>query len=731
MANLGARKRALWSTTIAAGALLATPLMAQTTSTDNTGRSVADPAPVDADSGLTDIVVTATRTESSVQKAPVAVTAFSGESLSKLQITNLKDISQIAPNVQIATVTGGSAGIVPFIRGGGVTDGANITSEPEVGIYIDDVYQPRAAASFIEALDVERVEVLRGPQGTLYGRNSSAGALKIVTRLPAKELSGKAEAGYGSWDEVYGKASISGPLTSDGVLRAGISAMVRDRGGGRQYAATLGKDVGAEDYQGVQGDLFYDGDPVTIRLKGFYSNYDSDGLYAVGLDPFSDETDYLKVQPASGSYRRVLTPRESYTHTKQYGGSLHINARLSDDWTLSAITGVARLTDAWSVDFSGGVPLSAIGIPSDQIAALFVNTAALRDTSFSQELQLHGSAANGLLTFIGGLYYFRETGTQTVLSEVFFSEIPHTFNVKTDSYAAFGQLGVHPIEGLTITAGGRYTEDHKALDASVLGLPVRRRDSWKDFLPKLGVDYQVTPDVLVYASYSEGFKAGGYNGLANSVGELDLPYDPQKVQAYEIGFKTEFLDRRARVNVSAFINDYSSIQQQFVTDTGTFLTQNYAAQHKGIEAELSYKPSRPLTLYSNIVYNDGKYKEDSSSQTQGSFVGNSMTNIFKWQVTAGGDLTLPIGPGNLVFGGNYTYRSDYYSTPDNLFYGHVPATNIVNGYLGYDLNRWSLRVAAKNLTDDRYWTTGFGFSVVRPRFLGDPRTFRASIAYRF
>lgn len=688
------------------------------------------PAPSTDGTQLEDIVVTATRTAQSLQRVPVAVTAFSSEALERLQIHDVRDLSQVAPNVNITTVTGGSAGITPYIRGGGTTDGANITSEPEVGIYIDDVYQPRAAASFIEGLDIDRIEVLRGPQGTLYGRNSSAGALKIVTRTPGDEMNVKGEVGIGSWNEYYGKGAVSGPVTEDGRLRAGFSGIVQSRDGGRQYNQTLDKKVGAEKYEGFQSDLYYAGKNVKIRLKGFYSHLDSDGLFAVGLDPFATTTDYKAIQPASGSYRVVSSPSESFTNDRQYGTSLHVTADLAEHLELSSISAWSKLTDDWGLDFSGGVPFTALGIKAPGVAALFDRKSVSSQTSLSQEFQLHGSAFKDFITFVGGVYYFRESGEQTVDSLIFFVSTNARFGIITNSYAAFGQIGFHITPELTFTAGGRYTEDHKKLHATLNGVDVDRHDTFKDFLPKVSLDYQVTPQILTYASYSEGFKAGGYNGLAGSVAELTSPFAPQKVKAYEIGVKSEFFDRRLRLNVSAFINDYVGLQQQLVSDTGVFQTENYNARHRGIESELSLRLLPELTLWSNGVYNDGKYKAANSGDTVGTFVGNYMTNVFKYQATVGADLSMHAGSGKFVVGGNFSYRSDFFSSPDNSFYGHVPSTQIVDAYVGYELSRFSLRLAGKNLTDQRYWTTGFGFSVIRPRFLADPRTFRLSLSYR-
>lgn len=716
----------LGKTALAAGVMLTSAASAASAQDAATPPGATQPA-----EGLDDIVVTATRSEESLQRVPVAVTAFSGEALARLQVRSVKDLSQIAPNVSITTVSGGSAGVAPYVRGGGVTDGANITSEPEVGFYIDDVYQPRAAASFIEALDIDRIEVLRGPQGTLYGRNSSAGAIKIVTRTPGTALALKGEVGLGTWGDRYAKGAVSGPVSSDGKWRLGFSGLVRDRDGGRQYNATLAKKVGAEQYRGFQSEVYYAGDHVEARLKAFYSDYRSDGLYPVALDTTATTTDYLAVRPASGSYRTVTSPSPSFTRDKQYGTSLNIATDISDTLKLSSVTGWSHLTDDWAIDFSGGVPFAAIGIPAPGYAALFDRQSDSHQTSFSEELQLRGTAFGSFLSYVSGLYYFRESGGQAVDSTVFFTPTALRLDIVTDSYAAFGQVGFHFTPKLTMTLGGRYTEDHKRLDAAVNGTPVDRRDTFKDFLPKADINYQLLPTLLAYASYSEGFKAGGYNGLADTAQALNSPFSPQKVKAYEIGVKSEFFDHRARVNLSAFINNYTDLQQQLVTETGAFLTQNYNARHKGIEAEVSVRPIPALTLWSNGVYNDGKYLDAGrAAVTSGTYVGNDMTNVFKYQWTSGADLSLRVGRGAFMLGGSYGYRSDYYSTPDNSFYGHVPRTNLVDGYVGYTLDRVTVRLAGKNLTDERYWTTGFGFSVVRPRFLAEPRTLRLSFAYK-
>ncbi|GGF60007.1 TonB-dependent receptor [Alteromonas lipolytica] len=682
---------------------------------------------------IENITVTAQRKAQSVQSAPVSITALSARDIERMQIDNAKDLSQVAPNVTIQPVTGGSASIAPYVRGGGVRDTAIITSEAEVGIYIDDVYQPRSAASFIEMLDLERIEVLRGPQGTLYGRNSSAGAVKFVSRTPDELFRFKNEAGVGSWNEVYNKLVVSGALTDDGALRGGFSAMYRDRDGGRQYNETLNKDVGEERFAGMQGDLYYVGEGYDIRFKAYYTDYDSDGLHASALDPTQMNQPYADIPFVSGSIDRVSSPEESDTSDKQYGANLKVTAALNETTELVTITAWNKLKDDWAVGFSGGVQPAFLGMPGDQPIELFYRESASDQDSFTQEMQLQGDILDGDLSYIGGLYYFNESGSQYINSMLFFAPGYTEFNITTDSYAGFGQVTWHASEQLDVTLGGRYTKDDKQLDALVSGTVVSRDDDFSRFTPKLGVDYKVDDKMLIFASYTGGFKAGGYNGLASTADALNTVVAMQLMDAYEVGLKSDWMKGRLRVNLSAFFNDYEKLQQGVVTNEGVFIAENYDAEHKGLEAEVQYRVSSEFSLWANGVYQSNEYTNTYASEGQpsGALLGNSMTGAFDYQYAAGGDYTIDIGDGVFSVGANMNRRGDYYSTADNAEIGHVPALTLYDAYMSYEYENWTVKLAGKNLTDEKYWFTGFGFSVVQPRFMADPRMWRLSVSYLF
>lgn len=683
------------------------------------------------DLAIEKITVTAQRKAESMQSTPVSISAINADFIEKMNIDNAKDLSQVMPNVLFKPVSGGSAGITPYIRGGGVTDGAMITSEAEVGIYIDDVYQPRSASSFIESLDLERIEVLRGPQGTLYGRNSSAGALKIISRVPDEMFRFKNEAGVGRWNEIYDKFVVSGALTDDEKLRGGITGMIRDRDGGRQYNATQDKDVGEESYKGFQTDLYYEGDTFTARWKNYFTDYDSDGIYASALNPFEMDNKFDEIPFTSGKIDTVLSPYESYTQDKQYGSSLHLSTQLTQDIELLSITSWSKLTNDWATGFSGGVAYSALAIDIPGYVELFKRESVSDQSSFSQELQLQGNAFDDMVSYIFGLYYFKEWGNQYIESEIFFAPSTINFDISTKSYAVFTQANIKISDDLDLIVGGRYTEDKKHLDALVGTDPVSRDDTFNKFTPKLALNYQATDDLLLYTSYTEGFKAGGYNGLASTAQAVNSPFDMQEMAAYEVGVKSEWWNNRLRVNLSGFFNDYTNLQQQSLDNNGAFITENYDAEHKGIEIEVSARLTSDISVWANGVSQDSGYTGSSATggNATGAFLDNKMTNVFDYQYALGIDYVKDIGPGTLSLGTNLNRRDEFYSTADNFEIGHVAAVTLIDAYASYSVDRWKVSLSGKNLTNEKFWYTGFGFSLIQPRLMSDPMTWRLSISY--
>lgn len=676
--------------------------------------AAAQDAATDDDYGFNEIVVTSQRTEQRLQDVPVSVTAITSEDIETRQITSPLDIQRLSPNVKLDGVTGGSAGLKAFIRGGGVTDSAFVLSESEVALYTNDVYNSRLQAALVDFAEIERIEVLRGPQGVLYGRNSSAGAINIITKAPADELTGSVQVGYGSWNERRVKGYLSVPLSEDWAFS--VNGMVRGRDGGKWYNRTLDRKVGEEDMAGGQFDLAYKGDVIDGRLNVFYIDFSSDGLYATNTQVTNGQ-----IVPISGDYRTVLSPDLSSTKVKQWGSSLNLAADYGGG-TLKSITGYSELDDSWFIDFSGGVPTGS----TPPYAALFERGAVSDQWQFTQELQGAGTA--GIVDYVAGIFYFHETAGQDIDSRIFFAPSKTIFGATTDAWAGYGQVTINVSDALALVAGGRYTIEDKTLDASIGGLPARSRDSWQKFTPKLGVNYKLTPDILLYASYSEGFKAGGYNGLASNAAQLSAAFRPQITTAYEVGIKGD-LGRTLRFGLTGFWNDIVDRQQTVNLNNGGFLIENYDVTIKGIEAEIAWRPVQGLQLWGNGALNDGKYT--GSSVATASLLNKEPPSLPDYLFTVGFDYRVDLGGGEVKLGADFNRRDVYFSTPDNAAIGSIEPQEILNGYVGYETGPLTFTVSGKNILQEEGWQTGFGFASIQPRFIIEPRTWLATAKYAF
>jgi len=706
------------------------------------GHTLAQPAPAPAaaasspvkaaDDGLQTISVTAQRVKQKLQDVPAAVTAFSPTAIGNLQIQSVMDISRLVPNVKFDPVTAGSTSLKPFIRGGGVADGGQITSESEVGIYVDDVYRARLSAALIDFVELDRLEVLRGPQGVLYGRNSSAGAVNIITRAPTDSFNASTELGLGNGGEKRLKGYVSSPLTEDKRWRASLQGMVRSRDSNGQYNVTQHKKVGAEDFTGVQGDVAYESPLLQGRLSAFYTHTSGDGQWAV---PDSVSADGQTITPSTGSYLKVASPLDSLTNVKQTGATLRLSTNLASV-KLSSITGYVSMDDHWRQDFSGGVAAALLGNPAGGTLALFERDSQTRHHQFSQELQASGELMAGRLSYVGGLYYFSEAGQQKLRSTIFFSPSDVLFNASTTSSAAFGQLSAKLGERSTLMVGGRYSQDDKHLDGALGSAAFDQSSSYKRFTPKIALDHKLTPDTLLYTSYSEGFKAGGYNGLAATVAQISQPFLPQYTDAYEIGVKSDLLDHKLRINAALFHNKIRNRQQTLTVasgpSAGSFVVESYNATLNGLELELAWRATAGLSLWANGAVNNGKYTSCSTTVAVACSVLNNKLPIFPDHViTLGFDQKLPVGDGTLKFGADYSVRDPYFSTADNVLIGAVPRQKFLNSYVAYDVGAWSYQLAGKNLLQQEGWQTGFGFGVVQPRFAIPARTVLLTARYQF
>ncbi len=672
-------------------------------------------------------IVTAQRVEENLQDVSASVTALDAGMIATRQILDASDIGRIAPNVKFEAGTGSTTILTPYIRGGGSSDGGFVLSESEVSLYINDVYMSRMQGALMDIGEVERIEVLRGPQGVLYGRNSSAGAVNIITRQPSDEFEASAQIGYGSWDEKRFKGHISTPLNEDASWRAGLSTMLNSRDGGRQFNTTLDKDVGEEEYFGLRGELAYVGDKWNSRVNLFHIEGQSDGQWAVNTTVNSTG----EIIPISGSYHTVLSPAEnSFTDLKQNGATANI-AYDYEGGTVKYIGGWSELKDSWYHDFSGGVPWeNAPFLPGGPgvVFELYGRGSDSDQSQYSNELQFTGDFGSGFVEYVAGLYHFTETAEQHLDTTIFFVPSVVDWETDTTSLATYGQLTFNLSESVKLLVGGRYTDEEKSMDAVFDGTIINSNNSYSKFTPKIGIDWKVSDATLLYASYSEGFKAGGYNALASSAGQLADPFEPQLTKAYEVGIKTDIADV-LRVNIAGFHNQIEDRQQSVNLGDGGWIIENYDADISGLELELTWVITDNLTLWGNGAINDGEYKATDSEL--GSLLGNDLPSLPDHSFNFGLDYAVAIGHGEFGIGADYQKRDNYFSNPDNQPIDYVEPQEKLNAYVSYKYDSWTFQIAGKNLTNEESWQTGFGFSVINPRYATEPRSILGTVKYDF
>jgi iron complex outermembrane receptor protein len=610
--------------------------------------------------GLSEITVTAQRRTESVQTVPIAISAFDSNELSTRGITNALEVTQYVPNLVGINNTGLGSANSYYMRGLGNTESIP-TFDPPIGTYVDDIYLSRQNANNLSLFDVERVEVLRGPQGTLFGRNTTGGAVAVFLKEASQELGGYAEAGYGAYNLWQINTSLNVPINDR--LAVKVSAYVQDSDGYAKNTVTgerQNQNDGWGVRLGVKGDL-----SENATWVGSYIHTFADGANIANFDcnpaaPAQCDGRYVTTGlRRDGNFGgRLSGKKDNFGHfVKTTMDFISSNLKLgNDDLSVSFITGYVYTTQDYALDFSDGRSLPSINVPITPVQALtrggFVVANEGEFSQFSQEIKVNASIANGLLDVVGGVYYFEEDNFSdfadllTVVSPA--APAPggntllladRTMTNSTKAYAGYLQGDLNLTDKLKLTAGVRYTDETKRfsirdnrasckdgtveatclVDANLFvlsGKPIPRSQNIKVWTPRFAINYQANNDVLLFASATRGFKSGGWNARGTSPSEL-LPFDAEKAWSYEAGVKSELLDRRLRVNLSAYLLDVAGLQTPsgFLRANGSigFVTRNFADyQNKGIELELNAVPARGLNLFASFGYQDDKYKVDTT-----------------------------------------------------------------------------------------------------------------------
>ena len=689
--------------------------------------------------GLDDIVITARRIETGLQDTPIAVTALTATAIDNLQIRSTEDVSRAVPGLTLNPVSANPSTFQIGLRGGSEQTGGLIVSEPVVGIYLDDVYRGRLQGSNFQLTDIERIEVLRGPQGTLYGRNTFSGALKIITRTPGADSRWlNASVGAGSFEEWRADGSVGGPLA--GNLGASVAFLYRDQAEGWIQAPARGRKIGRERNAAVRGKLAFDDGSLRVIGTLGYTSDRNDGYIPVNVrfDPDAARIDYASrvftknAFPAIGNNAYVnVSPTPSRGETDVVSASLDI-AYDFGPVTLRSITGFVRVDDLFRWDLTGGLnPAPGIYV------ATFERLSTTDAEQWSQELQLNGRSLDDRLTWIGGIYYFREKGRQDFLDTLGLFGLP-TFplfeqRTRTQSWAVFAQASFDLSARTALTLGGRYTSDDKSFDARIAppaNVSVALDETFNAFTPHVGVQHRFSDDIMAYASVSRGFKAGGFNGLSRDPRVLAQSYRPQKVWAYELGLKTEFLDRRVRANLAAFFNDISDLQQTVTRPDGTFPQQNVGdARVIGIEAEVSARPVKGLDLAAALSWNDDAYRT-LDPQSDASVAGaRGLPLVSDWTLRLAGSYEQPVGDTLVArIGGNLSHTGEFFANVTNVLVVN-PYTRL-DGFVGLRTanGRWDLTLSGQNLTDTVTYVSGI-VSAPFPTALTPlkPRTWRLTL----
>ncbi len=745
-------------------AAFAAPVAAQ----DNVAVA-ADEAVADAQPDSGEILVTARRREERLIDVPVAVTSFSQADLQRTQSIDLSGLQAAAPNLNLVQGRGSAASANIFIRGLGQPDALQ-TFDPAVGIYVDGVYLSRIQGALLGLFDVERIEVLRGPQGTLYGKNTTGGAISIVSRKPdLNDLRAAGSAMYGSYDQIVLNGYVSAPLVTDRVALS--LAGQWDKRDGIVTDPRTGRKYNDRDSLTVRGILRVAAtDRIELIASGDYNRQRN--ALTLGY-PVANLGGTLPIpaQPYGAYDYRAST---SFTGNEgqrldHWGTNLTANVELSDAITLTSITAWRKLEPDLFID---------IDASQAELGDVFVG---IDQRQFSQEVQLKWDTAKFRGVF--GLFYLNENirSHQEAYADNLFG-VPFTRLIddaqNTKSYAAFGQATYDLTDRLSVTGGLRYTKEKRTYNrftttvstfAGLNGLafsfpgslpaPLNLDndatfDAWT---PSLTLSFKPSPDSQIYASASRGFKSGGFNGRANSLADLTLVvngapklvtnFEPETVWTYETGAKASFLDGRIYIAADVFMSDFKNFQARVGGGAvGVFPVLNAGKMSIwGAEVEAVVKPTKAWTVRTSLGYLDAQYDEFNDGRRAPSFscnpTGTKITcePVFAPPLTfnVASDYKIGLGSaGSLTLGGDARFVDKHFLSVDNRPGLVEDGYWLVNAFARFDdaSRRFYVQGGVKNLTGELYKTDGQEFSSVggtQTVYFGDPRTYNVMVGFNF
>lgn len=694
------------------------------------------------------VIVTAQKRSEDIQTVPVSITALSAEDIADRNIVNVKNLMSSVPNVNIDEVTGAQAAVKFFMRGVG-SDNPVFSSDPAVGVYYDDVYVARAIGAMFDLFDVERVEVLRGPQGTLYGNNSPGGALKIVTARPDLDnLIVKGDASVGSYEQRDASLAVNLPI-DDGKAAVRMALLTRNHDGYQKNLAD-GSKAGDQGLTSGRVRLLFEPNSNLEILLGadFAVSRDVPGAAVNFGGMIGGKFVDLFTQPGFDR-RDFYSALPSYEHMNSNGANANILWHLG--WAdLRSITGYRTLKYELLGDVDGTVP------------SKFEPHQRLNEKEFTQEFDLSGKAGN--FNWLAGAFYMYERNDFLWDVKVFQNlGLPQNFQVyhqDTDNWAWFANGEWALTKKLTLSGGVRYTSETKDFSVKgynttqsvyqgmpsgtlVVGLNPRtgivgpfdfdRSKTWGAWQWRGAANYQIADDLMGFASVSRGFRSGGFNGGARSIAEaVGDPFNPEFVTSYEGGVKSEWWDHRLRVNATYFYSDYSDIQLA-VLSSGGFGTVTANAKIQGLELETQLVPTDNLSIYGTL--GTLHHKIDSTAY--------GLKYVPDYSFTLGAQYDIPLQGLGTAHIGAEVYRTDGYSASGALDPAlNAPAWTDLSARIGFDTldGHWKIELLARNLTNEYHLYNGFDLRAGPPpplgylstvRYPNDPRTFTFKVSFQY
>ena len=723
-----------------------------------------------------EMIITSERREANLQEVPIAVTAMSSAQLEDFQVFEAKDLQRYVPSLNMFNNVSSPTNLSPSLRGGLQQDASLVTAESPFGIYVDDIYVGRLNGNNVTLSDIDRVEVLRGPQGTLYGRNTAYGAIRYLSRTPGEDLWFDASAGVGNFDQLRVNASVGGPL---GDAWAGSLAAQYNTKDGQYFNVAENVDTDEHDNTAVRGKLrFMGSDTFDAVLSASYSKSEHDsnqmprgitpGIPSSCLPPnppcgpgettqfTTDDLVWVngefRTNTPWGPYENAPEPlRDRPTgETKQTIVGLTLAWDINENMQLKSITGYVGMDDRFTTDFNGNS-----ADPAEFLAV--IGATDVDSDQFTQEFQLLGTIGDRF-NYLGGIYYLNEDADQLfgwnlanlydfntgalIVPQAFAPLSQTMIEVETDSISFFGEGSFDFTDRLKGTVGLRWTQDDKDFNAVFEGflfgipptpIPLEAKDD--EWTPRFVLDYNlddlsIADSMLLYAQAAKGFKGGGFSAIALFTPDAIGVYGPETNWTYEGGLKADWFDRRLRTNLAIFFSDIEDIQQN-ATDTSSggleFPVENSGdAEIKGLEFEIISSPIDGLNIFLVGSLLDGKYTRlnpnSSAAAAEAKYNVKPQTpQTPDYAYTIGFDYTFDM-PGD--FFGNTSFGLDYYDTDNyitaatNDFYNS--GWDQLNGFIAMELaDNWELRLTGKNLGDETNVVSGSrdlgGFIFLPPR----------------